>query len=73
MAKSNTHTVKPEYRTNPLSLRPGGYSVTVIMRNGQRLMYENIKNPDAYIRRAAEDTAVASFLVDGQPYTKNPN
>ena len=68
-SKSNTHTVKPEYRTNPLSLRPGGYSVTVIMRNGQRLMYENIKSPDAYIRRAASDPNIESFLVDGNPYT----
>ena len=71
--KSKTHVVKPEYRTNPLSTRPGGYTVTAVLRDGRHLVYENIKNPDAYIRRAAEDITVASFLVDGRPYSKNPN
>ena len=68
MNHKKTHSVNPEYRTNPLSLRPGGYTVTVIMRNGQQLAYDNIKNPDAYIRRASTDPGVASFLVDGKPY-----
>jgi hypothetical protein len=71
--KISTHIVNPEYRTNPLSTRPGGSTVTAILKDGRRLVYENIKNPEAYIRRAAEDTTVASFLVDGRPYTKNPN
>jgi hypothetical protein len=38
------------------------------MKNGQRLDYENIKNPDAYIRRAASDPGVDHFLVDGALY-----
>ena len=68
--RSKTHVVKPEYRTNPLSTRPGGSTVTAILKVGRRLVYENIKNPDAYIRRAEENTTVASFLVDGVPYNK---
>jgi hypothetical protein len=66
--KTKTHTVRPEYRTNPLSLRPGGSIVTIVMKNGQRLDYENIKNPDAYIRRAASDPEVDHFLVNGSLY-----
>ena len=68
--KRKAHVVNPEYRTNPLSTRPGGSTVTAILKDGRHLVYENIKNPAAYIRRAAEDTTVASFLVDGKPYNK---
>ena len=70
-SKSNTHVVRPEYRTNPLSSRPGGFTVTALLRDGRQLVYENIKNPAAYIRKAAEDPTVVSFLVDGKPYQKN--
>jgi len=38
------------YRTNHLSLRPGGYSVFVKDWRGIILEYDKIKNPQAYIR-----------------------
>jgi len=60
--------VNPEYRTNLLSNRPGGSTVTIVMANGQRLVYENIKNPSAYIKKAASDPLAVSFLVDDKPY-----
>ena len=63
------HIVNQEYRTNSLSLRPGGSTITAIMKDGRQLVYENIKNPTAYIRKAADDPTVVSFLVDGKPYS----
>jgi hypothetical protein len=66
--ETKTHTVRPEYRTNQLSLKPGGSIVTIVMKTGQRLDYENVKNPDAYIRKAASDPGVDHFLVDGALY-----
>ena len=63
-------TVNKEYRTNHLSRKPGGSIVTAIMKDGSVLVYENVKSPSAYIRKASEDPAVESFLVDGNPYQK---
>jgi hypothetical protein len=65
---NNHHTVRDEYRTNPLSTRPGGSTVTAVMHNGRMLHYENIKNPAAYIRRASSDPEVKHFLVNGSIY-----
>jgi hypothetical protein len=73
MERNKSHVVRPEYRTNPLSTRPGGFTVTALLRDGRQLVYENIKNPDAYIRKATEDPAIVSFLVDGKPYQKTRN
>jgi hypothetical protein len=61
-------SVNPEHRTNRLSTRPGGSTVTVIMKDGKQLAYDNIKNPTAYIRKASTDPLAESFLVDGKPY-----
>jgi hypothetical protein len=69
--KSSTHVVRPEYRTNPLSTRPGGFTVSTVLTDGRVLVYENIKNPEAYIRKASTDPTITSFLVDGKPYQKN--
>jgi hypothetical protein len=63
--------VDQRYRTNRLSHLPGGSSVTSIMQDGSHLEYQNIKNPDAYIRKAAEDPAIVAFLVNGKPYSIN--
>jgi hypothetical protein len=43
------YDVKDEYRTNPLSLIPGGYTVMVEYKDGTILFYDKIKNPNAYI------------------------
>ena len=40
--------VTQEFRTNALSLKPGGSTVTVIYDNNIELEYNNIKNPQAY-------------------------
>lgn len=66
---SRVLVVDQQYRTNRLSHVPGGATVTSIMRDGSHLEYPNIKNPDAYIRKAADDPAVVAFLVNGKPYS----
>ena len=43
--------VGDQYRTNPLSLVPGGYSVMVEFKDGNILVYDNIKSPYAYIEK----------------------
>ena len=42
--------VKDEYRTNPLSHKPGGYRVK-ICKNGKVYVYDKVKNPKAYARK----------------------
>ena len=41
--------VKDTYRTNPLSLRPGGVTVTVVYTNNYSYNYDKVKNPVKYI------------------------
>ena len=65
---NNTIRVKPEFRVNPLSLKPGGSEVTVIEADGSHLVYSNIKNPQAYIDRVLQNRpTVLGFLVNGEP------
>lgn len=42
--------VGDEYRTNPLSLTPGGYIVTVHLKSGKTLEYDKVKRPSSYVR-----------------------
>ena len=51
------------YRTNQLSLRPGGYSVVVEYTNGQKLVYDKIKNPSAYISRVCKNDDIVSAYI----------
>lgn len=46
--------VKDEYRTNSLSLKPGGQEVTVLYENGKSYTYDKIKNPSLYIRNISD-------------------
>lgn len=41
--------VADEYRENPMSLRPGGYTVFVKGSNGKVLEYDKVKMPWRYI------------------------
>ena len=43
--------VGDKYRTNELSLRPGGYTVIVEEKDGRRYSYDKIKYPYAYISK----------------------
>lgn len=46
--------ISDKFRTNPLSLKPGGYEVTVVYQDGQRYIYDKVKNPGAYVRHIEE-------------------
>lgn len=59
--------VSSRHRVNPLSLTPGGSTVTVIHENGTQLNYSNIKNPQAYIDKVvASDPTAIGFKVNGE-------
>lgn len=66
MAK--TIVVHERFRTNELSLRPGGYTVTVIYSDGSQRIYNNVKNPRAYINSIAKDETIVKALVDSEVY-----
>ena len=64
----NQIVVNPEFRVNPLSLTPGGSTVTVIEQDGTELVYSNVKNPQAYIDRVLKNNPdVKGFLVNHKP------
>jgi len=50
--------VGDQYRTNELSLVPGGYTVCVREVSGKVLEYDKIKKPHAYIRALANKSNV---------------
>lgn len=66
MAK--TFVVSDQFRTNELSLKPGGSSVTVIYSDGTQKIYTKVKNPDAYIKSISRDLSIVKVLVDGNIY-----
>jgi len=68
MAKSIV--VKDKYRKNPLSLEPGGSSVTIIFSDGFSQTYDKIKFPNAFVRKINESNErrfpIVSIVVDGK-------
>jgi intein-encoded DNA endonuclease-like protein len=58
--------VGDEYRTNPLSLIPGGSEVEVHYQDYVKV-YTNIKNPAAYIRKITTESndPIIAIYVDG--------
>lgn len=68
MEKNKVH-VGQEFRTNPLSTTPGG-SVVEVHYESRIKVYDNIKNPKAYVKYIMSNSAdaVISILVDGKPY-----
>lgn len=42
--------VSDEYRTNPMSLKPGGSQIDVYRTSGLVLEYDKIKFPEKYLR-----------------------
>ena len=57
--------VNDHYRTNPLSLEPGGVEVTVMMRDGFRLVYDKVKNPSKYISKLHNRESIISIEIEG--------
>ena len=46
--------VGDEFRTNPLSQRPGGRVVRVTFKNGSHRDYDKIKHPESFIKKIWE-------------------
>jgi hypothetical protein len=65
---SKTIIVHERFRTNALSLKPGGYSVTVVYSNGTQRVYNNVKNLSAYVNSIVKDESIVKTLVDGEVY-----
>ena len=55
--------VGDKYRTNELSLTPGGYTICVKETSGKILEYINVKKPYAYIRKASENPNVVDAWI----------
>lgn len=58
--------VLDNYRTNPESHIPGGSVVETFNDKGLRLVYDKIKNPEAYIRRITKDESIIKVYVNGE-------
>lgn len=64
-----TLVVADQYRTNDLSVIPGGKTVKVIFTNGTRSRsYTNIKNVVSYCSSLMKDKTIAKILVDDVEY-----
>jgi len=65
--------VSDEFRTNNLSLTPGGSVVIVESSNGETKAYDKVKNPTAYINAILnKNPNVIKVQVDGKlVWTKN--
>lgn len=67
---SNNLYVGDNFRTNPLSLKPGGYDITVIYENGKSFTYDKVKNPSNYVTRISSNSKygqIVEILIDGNP------
>ena len=62
--RRNSIRVASKYRTNPLSHKPGGDTIAVILKNGFKLIYDNIKFPDRYAR-AIHGEDIAEVIILG--------
>lgn len=61
--------VGDQFRTNELSLQPGGSTVTVVYTDGSNRIYPNVKNPRAYISAISKkDQTIVKAQVDGVDY-----
>jgi len=57
--------VGDEYRTNPLSLKPGGSIVTVVFSDGKMLDYDKVKSPKKYVASIPTRDDITAVYVNG--------
>lgn len=66
--------VADKFRTNDLSLQPGGYEVTVVYQNGKRFVYDKVKKPGMYIKsisdKGSPNGPIVEILIDDKPTWK---
>jgi hypothetical protein len=56
--------VSDQYRTNPLSLKPGGYTVTAVHETGKIFIYDRVKNPRAYIKSMSTEQSEHGAIIE---------
>lgn len=57
--------VSDEFRTNPLSLKPGGSIVSVRFSDGRMLDYDKVKSPKKYIASIPEREDIIAIFING--------
>ena len=57
--------VADEYRTNPLSLSPGGSVVTVVFSDGRMLDYDKVKSPKKYVASIPQREDITAVYING--------
>jgi hypothetical protein len=68
----NILKVEDQYRTNPLSLKPGGCTLTITYSDGKVFIYDKVKNAVSYIRaldKNHEHGTITEILIDGKKVT----
>jgi hypothetical protein len=68
MSVSKTVRVSDQFRTNNLSLTPGGFEVSITLNNGKTLVYDKIKSPRKYIQSLSNYGDIVSVKVNGEPF-----
>ena len=68
MSVSKTVRVSDQFRTNNLSLTPGGFEVSITLNNGKTLVYDKIKIPRKYIQSLSNYGDIVSVKVNGEPF-----
>lgn len=66
--------VGDQFRTNELSIAPGGSTVSIFYRNGQVKSYDKVKSVESYCRAVLKRENVSNILkieVDGVLYYQN--
>ena len=53
---SKSYKVTPEFRSNNLHERGGGYQVFVVYKNKRTQVYDNVQFPHNYIKKIKETT-----------------
>jgi hypothetical protein len=75
MSGTNELKVKDQYRTNPLSLTPGGSQVKIVHENGRSFIYDKVKNPINYIayisRTENANGKITEILIEGRSVWKD--
>lgn len=65
--------INDSYRTNGLSLTPGGNVVTVVYADGHRRIYDKIKNVEAYASSISKDQLIMEVWCENQLVWKRVN
>jgi hypothetical protein len=63
--------VADEFRTNPLSLSPGGSIVTVAFSDGRMLDYDKVKSPKRYVDKIPQKEDIVAVWVNGNQVWTN--